>query len=305
MTTTFAKTPAAGMTRLPAAGTKPFPAHGTLSCGKYRKCQRPECREAVRAYRRRVHRLQGYGQWQPLVDAEPARQHLQDLNAQGYSYRVIANHLGRYVAAITGIVYELNPGRGRKRRIRPEFSAAILAITPDDLTPGFLLAVGTARRICALNAMGWPTRVIADRLGVSCPRIRQIRQQQTVTQSTATAVASLYEELKGQDPVEHGVVPGTVVRLHRLAEREGWPDPLWWEDMGHIDDPNFDPATAEQELSRDEQAALRRAEIEHLTSFGFVPEVIAERLDMHVSTVRAIVHELRTGQRRDRKGAAA
>ncbi|MEU7010399.1 hypothetical protein [Streptomyces sp. NPDC046332] len=303
---TSTQTPAAGLTTRPAAGTKRgTPEHGTLSCGKYHKCQRPECREAVRAYRRRVHRLQGYGQWQPLVDAEPARAHLQHLNAQGFSYQVIADHLGRYLAAVTGIVYELNPGRGRKRRIRAEFSQAILAITPDDLTPGLLQAAGTARRICALNAIGWPTRIIADRLGVACPRVREVTRQQHVTHATASAVADCYEDLKDRNPLEHGIAPGTVLKLQRLAARKGWRDPLWWEDMGGIDDPLFDPAEADQGLKRNEEAAVRRAEIEHLSSFGMNYEQIAARLGMQPGSVRDIVRELRTGQRRDRQGAAA
>lgn len=277
--------------------------HGTLSCGKYRKCPRPECREAARAYRRRTYRQKGYGTWHPLVDAEPARQHLLQLNAAGFSYQVIAEHLGRYVAAVTGIVYELTPGK-RKRRIRPEFEAAILALSPETMTPGMLPATGSARRIRALNAIGWPTRVIAERMGTVPPRIRAITGQQLVTRSTAQGIADCYEELHRLDPLQHGITPGTVLKLTRMAARKNWRDPLWWEDMGHIDDPQFDPTTAEQQLGRNDEAAVRRTEIQHLMSYGFDHEQIAGRLDMHPTTVRNIMGELRTGKRRDR-GAAA
>ncbi|MFJ8301559.1 hypothetical protein ACIQ9R_37420 [Streptomyces sp. NPDC094447] len=279
-------------------------AHGTLSCGKYRKCPRPECREAARAYRRLTYRKQGYGTWQPLVDAEPARQHLLALNAAGFSYQVIAEHLGRYTAAVTGIVYELSPNKQRKRRIRPEFEAAILALTPESMTPGMLPAAGSVRRVRALNAMGWPTRVIADHMGTVPARIRSVTAQRLVTRATAQGISNCYQALHRLNPLEHGIAPGTVLKLTRMAARKGWRDPLWWEDMGHIDDPEFDPASVEQELGRNEEAAVRRGEIEHLMSYGFDHENIAARMNMHPTTVRNIMNELRTGKRRDR-GAAA
>lgn len=279
--------------------------HGTLSCGKYRKCPRPECREAARAYRRLTYRKQGYGTWKPLVDAEPARKHLLALNAAGFSYKVIAEHLGRYTAAVTGIVYELSPNKQRKRRIRPEFEAAILALTPESMTPGMLPAAGSVRRVRALNAIGWPTRVIADHMGTVPARIRSVTGQQLVTRATAQGIADCYRELHRLNPLEHGIAPGTVLKLTRMAARKGWLDPLWWEDMGDIDDPDFDPAAVEQELNRNDEAAVRRAEIEHLMAFGLDHEAIAGRMDMHPTTVRSIMNELRTGQRRDRRTGVA
>ncbi|MGW1246969.1 hypothetical protein [Streptomyces sp. NPDC002535] len=297
------ESPAAGMPTLPAAGTTQ---HGTLSCGKYRKCKRPECREAARAYRRLTYRKQGYGTWQPFVEAEPARQHILALNAAGFSYKVIADHLGKTLAAVTSIVYELTPGRGRKRKIRPEFAAAILALSPESMTPGMLPAVGSVRRVRALNAIGWPTRVIAEHMGTVAPRIRSITgRQQLVTRATAQGIADCYQQLHRLSPLEHGIAPGTVLKLTRMAARKGWRDPLWWEDMGHIDDPDFDPASVEQELGRNDEAAVRRAEIEHLMSFGLDHENIAARMAMHPTTVRNIMNELRTGQRRDRSREVA
>lgn len=278
--------------------------HGTLSCGKYRKCPRPECREAARAYRRLTYRKQGYGTWQPLVDAEAARQHLLTLNAAGFSYKVIAEHLGRYTAAVTGIVYELSPGKQRKRRIRPEFEAAILALSPETMTPGMLPAIGSIRRVRALNAIGWPTRVIADHMGTVPPRIRSITSQQLVTRATAQGIANCYQALHRLNPLEHNINPGTVLKLTRMAARKGWRDPLWWEDMGGIDDPEFDPTMVERELGRNDEAAVRRAEIEHLMSYGCNHDQIAARLDMHPTTVRNIMNELRTGQRRERRSVA-
>ncbi|MEI5032471.1 hypothetical protein RB201_04530 [Streptomyces sp. S1A(2023)] len=74
--------------------------------------------------------------------------------------------------------------------------------------------------------------------------------------------------------------------------------------MGHIDDPNFDPQTAERPLNRLELAAYRRDETERLHSYRIPDHEIAARLGMALTTVRGIIGELECGQRRDRKQAA-
>ncbi|MET9957425.1 hypothetical protein ABZ135_38530 [Streptomyces sp. NPDC006339] len=291
--TTSTETPAAGMTRLPAAGTKSLPDHGTLSRGKHFKCPCKPCRNAVNSYKRRVHRLQGYGTWQPLVDAEPARQHLLALNGAGFSYKVIAAHLGKVPSVVTGIVYQLSPTRGRKKRIRPEFAEAILAVTPEVLSPVFLPAVGTIRRLQALAAVGWPLLRLGPYIGVNPRSVSYILQQETVHRDTAKAVADCYQQLRTENPADHGITPGASTKAMRLAERRGWPDPVWWEDMGHIDDPAFDPAAAERPLNFHEQARLRAEEILHLASYGAGPDEIAERLGLGRDYVVARLRDLR------------
>ncbi len=276
--------------------------HGTLSCGKYRKCKRPECVEAARAYRLRVYRLKGYGQWQPLVDAEPARQHLQKLNAMGCSYASIATALGKHKAAITNIAYE---GARKTRRIRRELNDAILEITIDSIHPPRVDSTGTSRRIRALNAIGWPNTIIGEHIGSWNTQVNHIHHQRKVLRETAMAVADCYERLRNLDPIEQGV-PAPVARsIMARAAKHGARDPLWWEDWDRIDDPDFDPATAERELPRNGLGALRRGEIQHLMSYGCEAEEIAHRLDMATTTVRTVMNEIASGQRRDRTGAAA
>jgi AraC-like DNA-binding protein len=87
-------------------------------------------------------------------------------------------------------------------------------------------------------------------------------------------------------------MPGSALKTRNKARREGWPDPLWWEDMGHIDDPDFDPAAAvERELNRDELAALRRQEIAHLAAFGIPEHEIAQRLGMSPHYVHDLIRD--------------
>lgn len=283
-----------------AAGHRPLPDHGTLSRAKYHKCKCQPCRDYIAAYQRTRYRKIGYGTWQPLVDAEPVRQHLLALNAAGLSYEVIAERTGLYTATVTGFVYDLSPKIRRKKRTRPDTAAKILAVTADSVTPGMVSAVGSVRRIRALAAVGFPMRSLAPRIGVAKTTVWRITQQTEVYRPTSRAVADCYTDLRDQRPEDHGIPPWLAARTRQWAADRQWPDPLWWEDMGHIDDPMFDPAAAERELKRNELAALRRQEIAHLAAFGREPEEIAERLDMALSTVRTIVQEIHTGQRRDR-----
>lgn len=203
-------------------------------------------------------------------------------------------------AAITRIVFT-HAKKSRTQRIRPEFSAAILALTAGDVSSPRVLAVGTSRRIRALNLMGWPNTMIGDRIGKIGTHVNHIHHQKKVMRATAEAVEECYQELRVLDPVQCGVDPHTVRTVIGKARKQGAKDPLWWEDWGRIDDPDFDPDLVEQELNLREEAAVRREEIKHLASFGLTAEVIAERLGMMPGTVRDIMRELRTGERRDRR----
>lgn len=286
------------------AGPQKETPHGTLSCRKYRKCERPECVAVALAYEARRRRLMGYGRWNPLVDVEPARQHLRKLNARGCSYRSIAAALGKYTAAITHIVYT-HAGKSQTQRIRPEFSAAILALTVEDVSPPRVCSVGTSRRVRALNLMGWPNTVIGERIGKYATHVNHIHHQKQVRRETAEAIEDVYETLKDLKPVEHGVDPHTARTVAGKARVQGARDPLWWEDWGTIDDPGFDPQMAERDLNVRELGALRREEIEHLASYGMEAEQIAIRLDMAFGSVRDILREIRTGQARERGRGAA
>jgi hypothetical protein len=286
---------------------KPLPDHGTLSRHKYHKCKCQKCVDNYRAYQRNRHRKQGYGTWQPLVDAEPIRQHLLKLRDQGIAFTRVAEIAGLHPPTVGAFLYALGPKRPRKKRATPEIAAKILAVTAETATPGIVDATGTARRIQALAANGWPMKTLGPHIGVSSPTVSRLTAQERVFRTTAEAVAACYLRLANEQPADHGVPAALIERARRHAARQGWRDPLWWEDMGGIDDPHFDPDTADSELTRTQLAALRRTEIEHLAWCGHTPEQIRERLNHEVSiaTVRQIVQDWRTGQRRDRKQPAA
>lgn len=288
--------------------TKPLPPHGTLSRHKYHKCKCAKCVDNYRAYQRSRYRRQAYGTWQPYVDAEPIRQHLLQLRAQGIAFTRVAEIAGLHPPTVGAFLYDLGPKRPRKKRATPEIAAKILAVTAENATPGIVDATGTRRRLQALAANGWPMKTLGSYIGVNPATVSRLATQAQVFRYTAEAVTRAYARLAGQNPADHGVPAAVIERSRRRAAREGWRDPQWWEDYGRIDDPAFDPVSVVvDELNFRERALLRREEIIHLAWHGDTPEQILARLNGEVSicTVRQIVQEWRTGQKRDRKAVAA
>lgn len=277
--------------------------HGTLSRYKHYGCRCTTCTDAYRAYQRTYNRKRAYGTWQPYVDAEPVRQHIQALRGAGIGIDRIAEHAGLNITSVSSLIYDLGSTHPRRKRIRPETAATLLAIRAQDIQPGVVDATGTHRRIQALAAAGWPLKPLGPYIGVAPATVRRILTQRKLYATTANKTAAAYQRLWNARPEDHGILPASSARARRYAARQGWPDPQYWDDMGHIDDPAFDPAPSKP--SRDQLAAGRRAEIQHLAGFGTPANEIAERLDMAVSTVNHILLELRTGTRRDRQAVAA
>ncbi len=267
------------------------------------------CGYARAQYDDNRNRAIAYGTWQPWVDAEPVRRHIRTLQDCGLGTRRIAEAASvdrkRLQAVLTG-----RPDRGTppQEKLRPEPAAAILAVQPTlDLlgsaTP--ISATGTHRRLQALVAGGWPQHHLAAALGMTDGNFSSLLARNQVIVRTARAVQDLYDQRWRLDPRQHGVGNQAYARAKSHADRSGWAPVGAWDD-DTIDDPAARPDTGtERTLNRDELAAVRREEVEHLDTAGIPEHEIARRLGMGLSTVRQIITELRTGQRRDRSKAAA
>ncbi|HEX6518299.1 MAG TPA: hypothetical protein VF049_22250 [Nocardioidaceae bacterium] len=269
-----------------------IPDHGTTARAFSTGCHCTPCRDAKNAYQRQTYRLRGYGQWQPYVDAGPTREHLHMLHNAGVSYQQIADQSGLSYGNLRRIV------SGATKRVRPDTQGVVLALTVEGMRRKLLPSAGSARRLQALLAVGWPLVRLAPHIGVSEYGINRLIHQPYVFRDTAASVAAVYERLKDLKPEEHGVPLVGAQKSRALARRRGWPDPVWWEDYGHIDDPDFDPATVEQRLTRDEQGALRREEITHLAEFGLGRHEIAARLGLAPGYVRDLMRQLGVGEYR-------
>lgn len=191
---------------------------------------------------------------------------------------------------------------------RTETRILAVPVPPSDGPSGsraYIPARGTIRRLHALVAGGWYFAELARRLGKDREGLKQIvarGEDGLVAQFVAEQVAALYSQLHADTPEAHGISGYYVERARALARQRGWPAPAYWDDED-FENPDFDPASALREPTFLERAKLRREEIEHLAWCGHEPEQILARLngEVSISTVRQIVQDWRTGQKRDRR----
>lgn len=267
-------------------------------------CRCYTCGYARGQYDDNRNRALAYGTWKPWTDAEPVRAHIRALQACGLGARRIAElaHVQRKTVCVL-LNGRSDRGTPPPAKVRPTTAAKILTVeaTLDTLGSATLLnATGTRRRLQALVCAGWPQSQLAARLGMAPGNFGLTLNSAHVTVRTARAVQALYDELWRSDPGQHGASPGGVTRAKRYAAERHWAPVGAWDDDA-IDDPEAQPQTGTSNvLSRDELAAVRRAEIEHFDLLGLSEYEIAIRLGMAYTTVRNIVLELRSGQRRIR-----
>lgn len=289
----------------PTRGVRsPLPPHGTAARGTGRpgqgisgcKCQ--PCRDAkVKADAlRALANLSG----RPVrVPAAPVATHIQTLLAAGMGW----TRIGRAAHSSSCTIARIINGQ---KLIRRTVAERLLAVKYRPAPGRTVDATGTRRRIQALMAIGHTIVGIAAESDVDHSTIHDVLNgAPNVRGMTYDRIAAAYDWLADRPPLTDRESAATVSR--NRAARGGWRDPKWWEDMGDIDDPAFDPAAADAELNFHQRAALRREEIIHFAWHGDTPDQILDRLngEMSISTVRQIVQDWRTGQKRDRKQVAA
>lgn len=228
------------------------------------------------------------------VAAQPVTWHIALLHASDMTTGQIAAASGVDASTVR------DHARGALARIRRTTAEKILAVQPHhQAAVGHVPSLASIRRCRALYAAGHaPAAIAAAHPKLQLRSVEYILQgvRRFVSVANHNAIAEVYKQL--------ATMPGSSDRARARAAVEGWAGPAYWDEED-FDNPHFDPATAGRELSRNELAAVRREEIEHLARFGFTPEVIHQRLggEVALSTVRAIVRELQTGQRRNRTAA--
>ena len=196
------------------------------------------CRVASADYQDEVRRNRAYGRWEPFVDAEPAREHVKALMAAGMPYRKIADAVSVAHRRVSTLVY----GRSHQpppRLIRPEFSAALLAI--ENPRPERVPGLGASRRIRGLQALGHRPAVLAEALGVSERRISQFANlaEPVIMRETHDRIAALYARLSMVLPEPKDARDAhNIAMCRRRAQRRHWLPPLAWDD---VDDPAEQP----------------------------------------------------------------
>ncbi len=263
----------------------------------------PDAAQARRARRtawdRHKRRMVAYGRWaRPYVDAGPARQRLQELQAAGIGWRRAAELAGLDKSIVSSILYG-KTGREPARQIRAKTEAAILALQPsaDLARPGAKVdATGTQRRIQALVAAGYPLAEIARQLGKDPRGFGRLLEQPMVVKNTAEAVQRLYQQIWDQPPPQVGFRPQTrAEQARRLADRRGWAPPLAWNDED-LDRPEGRPAEGWQRKNlrgSARAAALTEDATWLMSQLGLTREQAAERMGVRLDILNRAISQAR------------
>jgi transposase len=221
------------------------PHHDTLTCYTDYQCRLPECVARVRAYEKRRRHSKAAGTWQPLVDATPVREHLLELHAAGVTVYRVATLTGLSDNVIRGFTQTTRAGQrinGRRHRTTPAIANKILAIDVQTAAPAKVNAIGSLRRLQALVALGWPLQEVARRTGISDQTMYNIARQPLILATTAAKVTAAYEQLKNTRASRSTTISAQQRNTARnRAASHRWPPPKYWDEVGAIDDPDFQP----------------------------------------------------------------
>lgn len=203
----------------------------------------PAVREATARQARRRRRLIAYGQWQPFVDAQPVRDHVEAIRRTGMSLAGIVKHTGVNSGSIDHLLYGKAP-YPPAAKIRTENAQAILAYWPtlDDYEDGAIIdGTGTRRRVQALAAIGWPSVAVHQHVGhITSKAVERLRTNERVTARTARAIRDFYAKVSERPAEDHGVVPWVAARTRTYAAKFAYVPPVAWDD-DLIDDPSARP----------------------------------------------------------------
>lgn len=236
-----------------------------------RGCRRTECRTADRIYRKRyeLRRLAGVPSHipGPVVAA-----HLRTLIDSGHTIRAIAKQADVSERAIN---YILN---GQANVLRAK-ALALLAVQPLTQSPR-VDPTGTARRIQALAAIGWPISWTAAQTGYHYSYLFTIiaGRTETIPRPVAHRFTALYREYSQR--------AGYSEHARSIARRNNWHGPLAWDD---INDPDCQPETeGRTDVHRRHKATVDPQRVARLTLLGKTNQQIADELGCHERTVSRV-----------------
>lgn len=266
--------------------------HGTYPAFVLDRCRCRPCRNANRDYKAKRTRDQAYGRPARLVDATPAREHLQSLMAAGMGLKRVCEVAGLPHGSVSAIVYgklSRTPGeaRGPRRRISRTLSDALLTVRLDLAAGAKVDGTGTTRRIQALVAVGWSLSKIAAELGVLPSNFTKVAHgRRDVTAGTRKAVAALYDRWNLTPPLATKYDLIAYRRSLAYAKARGWLPPLALDD-DRIDDPRWTPDS----LSTDGPGnrRLHPEDVEFLLDAGCTRAEILSRLSIAPSSLQTLL----------------
>lgn len=172
--------------------------HGTRVAYVTDQCRCITCRAANRAEEReRINALRD-GRWQPFVDAEPARTHLNKVRQHGVGLDQIVKITQTPKRTVRRV---LGQSSTAPQRIRAATAERLLAIeiTSEHVAPRSQVdATETHARMQSLIDAGHSVPELARAMGKSAVSLRRTLNRRTVTAQTAASVGILYSRLLGK-----------------------------------------------------------------------------------------------------------
>ncbi|MFJ3141659.1 hypothetical protein ACIPJM_04310 [Streptomyces halstedii] len=229
---------------------KEAPHHNKLTCYTNYGCRLPACVERYRANGRNRRREQKEGNYQRLTDAGPVLAHVQQLIATGASPRAIAVRANVNDKVVRGLLPVRPDGTRtpRKYRVLADNASKVLAVSPDDVVPHYVPALGSIRRLQALVADGMPMIHIAPHVDLFPSYVSNLLWRAAdldnlkVRGTTYLAISRGYEQLRGKNPLRYGATPKSKAIARRIGASRNWPTTRYWARFPDaIDDPHFTP----------------------------------------------------------------
>lgn len=198
------------------------------------------------------------------IPVGPVRDHVNRLLAQDMSTGAITQAAGVGRHALQSLRNE--------HRIRADTGRALMTVQPTRYPPALTAetrvpAVGTMRRLQALQALGWPHSQLKARTGVDTRQLvaptLQGRIRRRVDYASHAAVEAVYETLC--------MTPGPSGRTRTLAGLRGYLPPLAWDDPDDPTERPYDDHPSDTDDDVDEAVVLR------VMAYDVVPANRAER----------------------------
>lgn len=213
-------------------------AHAANSaCYFQHRCGCTDCLKAQNAREALRRRQKAYGTYtRGYVDAEPVREHLNYLRANGMGARTIESIAGIPRITIAGIIWG-RPGQQPAKKVRPTTASKLLAVQPKlELLADHAIidARGTRRRLQALARCGWTAPALTARSAtpITATALARLFTADRVTARNARLVVALYDAVWDQQPPM--ATPTQRAMSQRTADRarrRHWAVPLAWDDI--------------------------------------------------------------------------
>lgn len=172
-------------------------------------CRCVPCRKANSEYESARARARKAGEWNGLVDAEPARLHLMHLSSLGIGYKTVADQSGVSRTTLAAVKTR------KKTRIRALSAAAVLRVDGRCHADGALVsAAGVRQRITRLVGKGMSKASIARRLGLQRGALQYTHPK--VTELTRQRFIALEHRLKTEQEEARRAARDTD-RAHKAA----------------------------------------------------------------------------------------